>query len=109
MLLFQGLFNEIIGPTLIDLKDYLGVDYEDVTGTLVARSIGFAVGAVIGGFLHEKFYRKSELIIALSLWLASFATLMVPFSKYLAVAATMFTLSGIAEGIINSGMLLSNL
>lgn len=88
---------------MIDLKDNLGVDYEDVSGALVAKSSGFAVGAVIGGFLHEKFYRKSELIIALSLILASFATVMIPFSPYLGLVAAMFALSGIAEGIINSG------
>ena len=60
-------------------------------------------GAVIGGFLHEKFYRHSELVLACGLWLASVATVAVPFVGQLALLATMFALSGVADGIINSG------
>jgi FHS family Na+ dependent glucose MFS transporter 1 len=100
----QGLFNEVIGPTLPDLTDRLGVDYEKVSSALAAKSVGFATGAVIGGFLHEKFYTHSELILACGLWIGSVATVVVPFADQLALLATMFALSGVADGIINSGM-----
>ena len=40
---------EVIGPTLTDLKDFVGVDYEQISRTLVAKSVGFFVGSIIGG------------------------------------------------------------
>ena len=48
-------------------------------------------------------YRHSELVLACGLWLASVATVAVPFVGQLALLATMFALSGVADGIINSG------
>ena len=53
----QGLLLEIIGPTLPDLKDLVGVNYEEISRALVAKSAGLFVGAFIGGILHERFYR----------------------------------------------------
>ena len=100
---FQGLFNEIIGPTLQDLKDNLGVDYETVSGALGIKSIGQMVGAIMGGFMHERYYQHSELILACALWLGAISTLIIPLGTHLALVATMFGLSGIGEGLINSG------
>ena len=58
-------------------------------------------GAIIGGFVHERYYKHSELILACALWLGAISTLIIPFGAHLAVVATMFGFSGIAEGLID--------
>ena len=70
---------------------------------LVTKSLGSMTGAIIGGFLHEKFYRHSELILACAIWLGAVSTLGMPFANHLELLAALFGLSGIAEGLINSG------
>ena len=37
---FQGMASEITGPTLPDLKDRLGVNYELISWALVSKSLG---------------------------------------------------------------------
>ena len=86
-----------------DLKDRIGVNYEVISKALVAKSLGSIVGAIVGGFTHERFYRHSELIIACGLWLGALSTLFIPFGKYLGVVALLFALSGVSEGVINAG------
>ena len=53
-----------MGPTLPDLKDRLGVDYERISEALIFTSIGVLTGAPIAGFLHERMYKYSELLLA---------------------------------------------
>ena len=45
---FQGLTTAIVGPTIIDLKELVMVNYEEITRVLVAKSVGFMVGSVLG-------------------------------------------------------------
>lgn len=44
----QGLFLEITGPTLIDLKIKTGADYEEVAVAVSGRSVGYFIGSAIG-------------------------------------------------------------
>ena len=55
--LLQGLYAEIIGPTLPYLKIRVDADYEEISRTLVSESVGFFIGAIFGGFLCDKFNR----------------------------------------------------
>ena len=50
----QGIYAEIVGPTLLDLKDRVGANYEEISRTLVARSVGYFFSAVIGGTLADR-------------------------------------------------------
>lgn len=95
--------NEITGPTLQDLKDQLGVSYEQMSGALGARSIGAMVGAIMGGFINERFYRHSELILACSLWTIALATLAIPFMANVVVVAIMLLINGLGIGVLLSG------
>lgn len=44
----QGLFGEITGPTLQDLKLRVNTTYEEVSKAIEGRSAGFFAGAVLG-------------------------------------------------------------
>ena len=69
--LFQGLYLECIGPSIPDLKDKLGLDYEEISRALVGISVGYFVGSVVGGVLHERFYQHTDLFMSISVLLAS--------------------------------------
>ena len=56
---------EIVGPTLPDLKDRLGVDYEQISRALIFISVGVMTGSPISGYLHERLYPHSELLLAI--------------------------------------------
>ena len=62
---FQGLYAEIVGPTLPALSDKLGVNYEEISRALSGKSIGLMLGSILGGFLHEKFYKQTDLLISI--------------------------------------------
>ena len=53
----QGLYLEIAGPTLPDLKHKLGVNYEEIARTLVARSIGYFLSSAVAGVAADFFPR----------------------------------------------------
>lgn len=44
----KGLYLEITGPTLIDLKIKTGADYEQVAVAVSGRSVGYFIGSAIG-------------------------------------------------------------
>ena len=53
MVTYKGLYNGIAGPTLPDLRDRLGVTQEQISRVLMGRTLGFMIGAIIGGFLFR--------------------------------------------------------
>ena len=95
--------SELVGPTLPDLKDRMRVNYEEVSRVLVGRGIGSLIGAVVGGFINERFYRLIDLFMAVCLVLLSVSTIVIPFSRVLALTAAMFAVNGFADGFINTG------
>ncbi len=50
----QGIYIELIGPTLLDLKDRVAADYEEISRALVARSVGYFCAAMVGGTLADR-------------------------------------------------------
>jgi hypothetical protein len=45
----QGMFNEVVGPTLPDIKARVGANYEEIARVLAARSAGLFLGSLAGG------------------------------------------------------------
>ena len=62
---FQGFMLEVIGPTMQDLMEVLDTTYEGISLALVGKSTGFFVGSAMGGFLHEIFHTKTDLVMAI--------------------------------------------
>lgn len=53
-MLRQGLTGSCLTPALDDLKRQVGCDYEELTYTLVGRSVGVVVGAVGFGLINQR-------------------------------------------------------
>ena len=56
---------EVTGPCIPDLKDKLGLNYEEISRAMVGTSVGLIVAAIIGGLLHERFYKHGDLLMAI--------------------------------------------
>ena len=54
---FQGMYLEIAGPTLPDLKHKIGVNYEEISRSLAARSVGYFISSLVAGVASDMFPR----------------------------------------------------
>ncbi|XP_033763279.1 sodium-dependent glucose transporter 1A-like [Pecten maximus] len=97
----MGMFLEIIGPTLQDLKDRTNSDYESLSQAVSGRSIGAVSGSIIGGILIDKQGRYCDLIIGFCLTAAAAATMAVPLSTKVLLTGALIMVQGLAELIVN--------
>lgn len=58
-----GVTDGVIGPTLLDLKDFIGVTIGQISFILMMSSIGSMVGCFLTGFLLDKFNQFQYLIL----------------------------------------------
>ena len=103
MFLFQAMYSNITGPTLIDLKVRTNSNYEDVAVALSGRNIGFFIGSVLGGVLVDKFGLFCDLIIAICFDFSAIATIGIPWAPDAQLILFLCTMQGLFEGIINIG------
>ncbi|XP_069132718.1 sodium-dependent glucose transporter 1-like [Argopecten irradians] len=96
-----GLCIAIPGPTLIDLGERVQTDTSHMALVFTARSVGYLFGALVGGFLFDIF--DKQLLLCVTLFLASLATCVIPWALTLVVLAVMFSLQGIAMGVLDTG------
>ncbi|XP_061189696.1 sodium-dependent glucose transporter 1B-like [Saccostrea echinata] len=96
-----GLNLEITGPTLKDLKLRAHLDYEEVSRAVSGRSIGFFIGAAMGGFIVDKLDPLCDLVLAICLDLMGTATIVAPYSENIGLMWFLFVMQGTFEGIIN--------
>jgi MFS family permease len=97
------LYTEITGPTLKDLKLRANLNYEDISRAVSGRSIGFFLGAALGGFLVDKLDPYCDLMLAVCLDLGATATIVAPHSQNIGLLWFLFAAQGTSEGIINIG------
>lgn len=96
----MGLYTEIPGPTLIDIKLLFSASYEEVSRSVSGRGAGGFVGALLGGILVDKFDRSLDLLVALSETVASVAVLTIPFSLGINFLWFHYFTMGACSGII---------
>ena len=103
-MIFQGLFLEIAGPTLPYLKLRLGTeDDEEIAEVLVARSVGYLIGSLVGGYLCNRFESMTDLLFAISYFLAAIGTGAAPWCENKVLMGVMFCMQGLAQGCICTG------
>ncbi|CAH1789588.1 unnamed protein product [Owenia fusiformis] len=100
---FMGMYLEISGPTLLDLRDRVGVNYEEISRVLVAKSVGYFISSVFGGFLVDKLKGHVDLLISLGCFMGAVGTAIIPWSPSMPFMGVMFHLQGLGEGIIDVG------
>ncbi|XP_060573638.1 sodium-dependent glucose transporter 1A-like [Ruditapes philippinarum] len=96
-----GLYLEIFGPTLIDLKIKLNTGYEDIAVAVSGRSFGLFPGCVIGGYLVDKFGKYCHLMLAVCLDFAAIATAIIPWSQNVELLWFLCFVGGFMESVIN--------
>jgi MFS family permease len=63
--------------------------------------VGYLLGAFIGGFLFDIF--DKQLLLTATLLVAAVATMSIPWALTLVVLAVMFSLQGVAMGVLDTG------
>ena len=100
---FQGLYLEIYGPTLIDLKLKTSGDYEQIATAISGRGVGVFVGCVVCGILIDKFLHFCHTFIAVALDIAAIVTVVAPWSPGVEVLWVCCAVGGFAEVVIGIG------
>ncbi|KAJ8049025.1 Sodium-dependent glucose transporter 1 [Holothuria leucospilota] len=98
-----GLCVAIIGPTLSDLTAQVNRegDFVNISLLFVGRSVGYLVGYFLGSFLYIIF--NPQLIIAVSLLLASIAIGVVSATHQLLSLIITMSVVGLAIGVMERG------
>ncbi|XP_053384560.1 uncharacterized protein LOC123537019 [Mercenaria mercenaria] len=99
--LVLGLCVAIPGPTLLDLEDQVKATTFEMMIVFASRSLGYLLGALLGGVLFDCF--DKQLLLFCTLLVSSVATVAIPWSLTLVVMATMFALQGITMGALDTG------
>ncbi|XP_019644833.1 PREDICTED: sodium-dependent glucose transporter 1-like [Branchiostoma belcheri] len=79
----MGLYVRIVGPTMIDLKDRLGVDYEEISRVLVSHTVGYFLSTVSGGIFLDFQPKYSWVILGFAFMAAGLGTAGTPFTTTL--------------------------
>ena len=96
-----GLVFAAVGPTLPGLAEMVGAPLSAISAIFVGRSLGFLVGAGIGGRVYD--HLPGHPIMAGMLLLAAAAMALVPLSSTVWMLAVLFTLLGLGEGVFDVG------
>lgn len=99
--LVLGLCVAIPGPTLLDLEDQVSATTSEMMIVFSSRSMGYLLGALLGGVLFDCLNR--QLLLFCTLLVSSVATIAIPWSFTLVLLATMFALQGTTMGILDTG------
>ena len=99
----QGLYNEVVGPTMPDLKNRVGADYEEMGRILLARSAGLLIGSVLGGLVYDQFPWQRDIIIATALLVSALTTAVAPWCTAVWQLGIVFHLMGHSHAFLTTG------
>ncbi|XP_052076819.1 sodium-dependent glucose transporter 1B-like [Mytilus californianus] len=96
-----GLFNEITGPTQKDLIIKTNSDYELVSRAISGQSVGYFIGAIIGGPLIDKYEKWCYVTIAICLDCAAVAIFAAPYATNTNTLWALLAVAASFEGVVN--------
>lgn len=96
----MGLYLEIPGPTMIDIKIIFKATYEEVSRSVSGRGAGGFVGAIIGGFLVDKCSNCLDFLIALSEMIAGLTIMFAPYTYSINTLWFHYFILGVCSGVI---------
>jgi len=100
---FKGLCVALPGPTLLDLGDQVKASTSVMMVVFVSRSLGYLLGAILGGAMLDCCDR--QLLLFCTLLLSAVATAVIPWTLTLLAMAIMFALQGITMGVLDTGFI----
>jgi len=91
----------VLGPTLPSLAEFTETSFSQISLLFVARSMGYLVGSVLGGYLFDRLAGHPLMAFALvGLGLSLFLT---PNAPFLWLLTGIILLTGISQGIVDVG------
>jgi FHS family Na+ dependent glucose MFS transporter 1 len=96
-----GLVGAVLGPTLPYLAKLTQSSISQISLLFVARSLGYLMSSVLGGYLFDRL--SGHPLMAITLVGLGISLLLTPFVSLLWVLITILFLTGISQGIIDVG------
>lgn len=97
----MGLYAEIGGPTMLDLRLKFDSNSEEVARSVSAQGVGIFLGAVVAGCFVDTLGTWKILLITAAQLLSTVSIVCMPFVGSLGALWFMFFLLGTAGGIVN--------
>ncbi|KAL4233506.1 hypothetical protein ACF0H5_008187 [Mactra antiquata] len=97
----MGLYVEIAGPTMIDLRMRFDADSESVARSISALGVGVFVGALLGGLLIDTLGTWKILLVTAAQVLVTVVIVSMPFVGSLGALWVMFFALGTSAGVVN--------
>ncbi|KAL3883296.1 hypothetical protein ACJMK2_029578 [Sinanodonta woodiana] len=94
-----GMYMEIAGPTLLDMRLLLHTNFESIAGSVSGRGAGALLGAFVSGILVDRFSDWKDLIAGISQLGAALSIVMMPFIRDTGFLWFLFFASGAAAGM----------
>ena len=85
----------------MDLQERIHTDTTHMALIFTARSVGYLLGSLVGGFLFDHF--DKQLLLMVTLIVAAMATSIIPWSLTLAVLTVLMSLQGMSMGVLDTG------
>ncbi|XP_070573005.1 sodium-dependent glucose transporter 1A-like [Ptychodera flava] len=96
-----GLMIAIVGPCLVDLRHNVQASFQHITFIFTVRSVGYLIGALIGGILYDKM--NGKLIVGFGLIGLGVSGYFIPWARSLLSLLIQMFLSGLLLGGIDTG------
>ena len=90
----------ILGPALLDLQLLAGTTIEKAALLLPARSLGYAIGSVIGGIMGDRIDHQKVLIVSTTIAIITLG--IIALFKSITVMCIIIFICGTASGCIDT-------
>ena len=98
-----GLFGGLIGPTQLDMRDQLegNITMEHMGISLSFRSLGGMTASILVGFLIDRIYQYTELILAIGMGAAAIIMFIKPWVRYFWALCILMFIEGMGSSTEN--------
>ncbi|VEL35181.1 unnamed protein product [Protopolystoma xenopodis] len=98
----RGLYSEILGPSLIALRDLTNSNRMDFSSALSVRATGMFVGSVSWGVLADKAPRHRDFLLAVAIFLGGLTNILIPKCTDLPGFTAVMFAAGFGHGALTS-------
>jgi len=95
-----GMGVSIVGPTLLDLAQNVHVDVDQISSLFPARSGGYLVGSIVGGFLADSV--NISCAMALPLFICAISSTLIPWMSHTWTLGVTMTIKGFGSGMLDT-------
>lgn len=101
----NGLQGGIIGPALLDLSILVQCNFDQISHMVTGRFAGYALGSIIAGVIAPR--TNQQMVLCSTLLISALFHFAMPLAGTLSVMLTLITLTGIANGMMDTGKKIS--